>query len=303
VKVRWGDQITSNFEAAQAGRIARKVEDGLLRGVFAAVVDVNDFRLRRLAEVVELAANIEADELFDAISGLIERKARGVNGADLMAPYLLGSRSIMSGLTDKVEWADLKPRYKNWKARRFRSRMPRRLQNSPASIMRDPNHFVLSGRLKNYLGGSARRTVMNRFGRVEVTAVDEFGNDIRGRNRLDHPNRFTHNRTLYPGAKAGDPRRLDLGGVKIKIFPKIASSLLPMLSSGRWTDGGDGRFEHTYLTKSAANKLVGNQSKKGAPFRPLVLPVTQFFMLNRIPGVVMRSAGQYINRAWKARLE
>ena len=83
-----------------------------------------------------------------------------------------------------------------------------------------------------------------------------------------------------------------LGKINIRIFPNIATSLLPGLASRRWSDTGstNGAMERAMLAPSVALKLAGGGvGGTEVPYRPLILPITQFWMLVRIPNAIARA--------------
>lgn len=80
-----------------------------------------------------------------------------------------------------------------------------------------------------------------------------------------------------------------LGEITVTIFPNINMSLLPMMSSNRWTSHNEGAFERRFFSGQMREKLIGPEGKH----RPLILPITQFWMMFRIPKAVAEAVNRW----------
>ncbi len=86
---------------------------------------------------------------------------------------------------------------------------------------------------------------------------------------------------------------MQLGDLQVTIFPRLNASMLPMLASGRWTDTNNGYFEEQFFPNRMGEKLSGPQGRQGKIYRPLVLPILQFFLAYRIPRAINRAVTSY----------
>jgi hypothetical protein len=167
-----------------------------------------------------------------------------------------GYSDLMAGATlyqdfkvadGKVTWPDYSDKYLLNKRKHF-----------PETVA---NYLIRTGTLRDYLIQNQSTIVKDKFGGVVVT-VDT--NPAK-------PGKSTINKIL-------------LGRIEIDIFPKIAEGMLPMLSSGRnWGATNDGAFDREMFPEEVAKKLADHAKS----YRPLILPITQFWMLVRIPNAIL----------------
>lgn len=251
---------------AQIQRFEKIVQDVVLDQVEDVIVDVSNPRLKRLTADVLEAARLEAFKMFDEIVHLIDGGSEGIT-------HPSGS----------LWWPDLSLKYHQWKADFLRGRAGRKGEHARmrAAYTGANNFFLLSGKLRAYFLRQGRSIIASRYGGVmaDVKLVGHHGNrrlrDRQGREELN----------------------VELGRIQVQIFPRISPALMPMLASGRWTETPKrASFERAVLPKRAADKLSGG---RGA-YRPLVLPITQLWIIHRIPNAIRREVERSLKTTLKS---
>jgi hypothetical protein len=124
--------------------------------------------------------------------------------------------------------------------------------------------FIHTGRLTNYLSG--RGGDPKEFGGVET--------DVTSR---------------ATGAARRSTKSV-LATLRVNIFPGISPNLMPMLSSNRWSDAGDGSFERRFFPDRTAEKLIGPEGFH----RPLFVPIVQFWTAFHIPRAVTVAINRWL---------
>lgn len=260
----------------------------VLENIIGETASVSPGMLKKLGARIRLAANAEAALLMDTVFDVLEQ-----NTGNASRPGGMNSKSMMhsnpvAGINVKtrgsVSWAPLTDRYYWSKARKY-----------PGS---QDMFFERSGELKAYLSGQGR-TITNKFGGVTVSV--KLKGMARGRG----------DRNTGYGARALATARADgsvpersfeeafLGRITVKIFPNISPMLLPMLASRSWAAvSPGGAFEAAYVgDQTMRQRLSGSENKQ----RHLLQPITQFFILNRIPTTVTNTINRYIGRLRESR--
>lgn len=251
--------------SAEIQRFEKLVKDNILDQAEDIIFDVSNPRLKRLTADIMEAARVEAYRMFDEIGHLIDGGAEGI--------------SHPSG---SLWWPDLSYKYAIWKSSFLRGRAGRKKEHARmrSSYTGANNFFRLSGGLQSYFQRQGRSIIASRFGGVSA--------DVKLQGNSD-------NRTI----RSREGRReldIELGRIQVQIFPRISPALMPMLASGRWTDTPKrAAFERAMLPKGVADKLSGGRG----PYRPLVLPITQLWIIHRIPGAISRE----IDRSLKTTLK
>lgn len=278
-----------------------KIGDRILSGIMRSVIDVSEYRLGRLRDELQAVATLEALKLFSAVTKVMDSRRGRIVGADI-------------GAQGGVDWKPLNYRYALWKEQRLAGRASGRLaarskresaaayrMRAAAFASRQTNsHFFLDHRLRAYFGRSGPSIVMSRFGGVQVE-IDNLAADPRARSRKV---------LSYEGMDASESdrsMRVPLGRIRATIFPRLSARLMPGLASGRWTDVlSRSDFEQTYLPTASAGKSASIADKLSGgrgPYRPLVLPITQFFILNRIPDALARNIDRALGRTVRSNAE
>lgn len=274
MKIRIGGGPLSDQQATQLrlskvptstdlAKIENAIRDSLLASIKEEVLAISPQRLQKMADAVRMAATLEALKLFGEIGSLIDSQARGIQGI--------------------VRWKPLSYQYEIWKGSYLRGRA-KRGRGRHADVARASaaanSFFALSGRLNAYFKKNGHSIVLNRFGGVRVEA------DV---------SRLPKRRLTLIDATAevqGRSFKFNLGRISVHMFPSISPHLMPMLASGRWSDTSEkASFERAMLPKGVADKLSGG--KRGT-YRPLVLPMTQFFILKRIPAAIQVAVSKQI---------
>lgn len=246
MKVRIGNQ---RFAGADVRRIEAAVEKTILDVVRVEAIEISKGRMQKLARELQTVATLEALKLFSLVSNVIDSGERGFSFAG-----------------GQVRWEKLNYLYQLRKQRRAAGRFGKSASKADISraAARAGGFFILSGRLKAYFKRQGSSIVLNRFGGVKV--------DV---------NTTGLSRSL--ALKIDSDVKFELGRINVSIFPKIDPSLMPMMASRQWADVTPrATFERAMLPEGVANKLSGGRG----PYRPLVLPLTQYFMLVRIPGAL-----------------
>lgn len=229
----------------------------------------------KIAERVTAAAEMETARMFPTAVSIIERSQAGMfrmregqefmnnawdpmrernafTDAHLGGPTRVLGRTAIAK-TGGINWVDLTPRWVRYK-RAKGSKGVRKF-------------FWYRGQLKGQLqNGINVQAWVAKMGGVKVRMTSEA-------NRL------------RPYRRRMIERRWVVGSIDIEIFPNLTPALLPMLASRRWTDTTDGTFERFMFNGKMRDKLVGPPMKH----RPLMQPITQFWLAFRIPTAIRRA--------------
>lgn len=272
--------------------IEQQIGTDLANSVTAESAEVSERWLEELADVVREAALQESGRMFPAIEALITGRpgAMGFSGSNL--PYVrtlaYGDLNSVVDRSDSVSWDDLS-----------NSHIHRKAKHHPESVNQ---MFRYSGRLAKYFSSAnvGRNFVTGKLGGVEVKINRAYFH----KNNLTQVNpllaeTFTRDRISKSSANKRAGRtiaNLLLGSVTVEIFPRLATSLLPMLSSNRWSDSGDGDLERALFpgkSSSMGAKLVN----KSNPYRPLLTPVIQYWIALQMPDTILRRVRARFNRS------
>lgn len=251
----------------------------ILKKVQTVTLELSRNRVLKLATGMQAAAVDEASKLISTIDNVITQNYFndvGIDGAQLRATgsnsvYSSGSGlgPLSSSSGGSIVWAELKRDYHNRKiSEGFRG-----------------GFFSRTGALSNALLRYEPQIINGRFGGVTVS-VDPAELPYLA---------ASGTKVLEPIQKDGRGYKFYLGKIRIKIFPDISRALLPGLASRRWIDTGTtkGSMERAMLPPSIAKKLAPQGDGSQLAYRPLVLPITQFFMLIRIPNAIAAAATRY----------
>lgn len=262
---KWPASINPREMARAEGEIRGRMMENIMR----AAIPLNRKKVDALAKELVEAADHETLSLFTAVAahtGKLGGKPGGLVNA------IFGSDLAYPGEQDGgvVQWKRLSERYSNWKANKGHKRNKRTRNKSRITYHTEIHD--LTGTMKRYFERNGSYIVHNRFGGIKANinydGISEY--------RLVTDDKRYKNRGL--------------GRIDLVIFPRLAPNLLPMLSGRTWSKTGDGtHLERELLPERTADKLSGG---KYGPVRPLVLPIVQFYILNRIPGAVQRRLKQ-----------
>lgn len=229
----------------------------------------------KLVMRIQDAAEFEAQRLFSAAADIAERSKAGSfrreEKWDIMRERHGFDNSDLGGTTQVyngtgvarsggINWVDLTPRWVRFKR-----------YSHPQNANK---FFKHRGRLVAQLRTPSNQAAwVTRFGGIKVTANQAVGRLKRRR-------------------KTEVERKWVIGDLTIKVFPNISASLLPMLASHRWSDHGNGEFENAFFRGVMREKLVGPVLRH----RPLLQPITQFWMAFRIPRAIERAINRELKR-------
>jgi hypothetical protein len=267
----------------------------VLENIVGEAASVSPKMLKKLAARIRLAANTEAALLMDTVFDVLEKNSSNASRPGGMNSKSMMHRNPVAGINAKtrgsVSWAPLTDRYYWAKSRKYPG-----TRKNPGSA---DKFFELSGELKAYLSTQGS-TITNKFGGVTVSVK------LKGMRRGRGDSNTGYGGRELAMARAAGPRpersfeEAFLGRITVKIFPNISPMLLPMLSSRSWSDvTPGGAFEAAYVgDQTMRQRLSGNGI---GPQRHLLQPITQFFILNRIPTTVTNTINQYIGRLRESR--
>ena len=260
------DRGSENYRT-QTSDIARELNEQIANRLGEAVIQYSPGILRDLGTRITIQTRQEAYRIFERAVAVIDQRrvnqkvGRGGAGprevigitSDMLFPNLSPDPGpLLSGLNDKVMWDRLSPKWARYKAKRF-----------PKNFAK---FFQASGNLRMQLNRHGRKWVDSRLGGIQLES--HLAKAPRGpiqNKRLD----------------------LVLGQVHVRIFPKVSSLLLPGLATRRWaTVDKSGQFERAVIGGVTGEKLAGSVPGRQ---RPLLQPITQFFILYRIPAAVRRA--------------
>ena len=299
----WTDLDSGKSRRPTAGmkKAANEMGGLVLENIMGEAASVSPGMLKKLGARIRLAANMEAALLMDTVFDVLEQNSGNASRPGGMSAKSMAHPNPVAGINAKtrgsVSWAPLTDRYYWAKSRKYPG--PWRAGGRHREPGSEDKFFELSGELKAYLS-SQGRTITNKFGGVTVSV--KLKGMARGRGDRN---------TGYGGrelamARAAGPRpersfeEAFLGRITVKIFPNISPMLLPMLSSRSWTTGSpDGAFEAAYVgNQTMRQRLSGNGIGRQ---RHLLQPITQFFILNRIPTTITNTINRYIGRLRESR--
>lgn len=270
MKVRIGN---GGFEPVTSlETLEKRISNKLVETIADRVYEIGPTRVRRIGELIKDVAVEEAHKLFTTLSALIDQIDSGESyasfaAADLMTGITADWGYLRNGaLSGQVTWNALSDHYYQFKRRHTPAHANQFFQFE-SGLKAEFDHFGVT-LTDNVLGGV----------QVEVTPK------------------------LLEAQALGDRelvQELLLGSIMVHIFPKVTASLLPGLASQRWSEVNmEGDFEREAFSDAEgsfgiAKKLVN----KANPYRPLVAPAVQFWILNRIPQAIYRRLSTYFNKA------
>lgn len=233
-------------------------------------VGLSGNRVDKLAQLMKAEAIHQAEALIPTIADVINSKGDGFTGDQLRGGvFLPGEFAGLGG--GSVTWQPLTDKYHLWKTdRRFNRGLRHRQGRTVGQVRssaRNPEFFLLNRGLINYLSRNSTSIIRSRFGGVtlQVTHDGLLDNHVV--------------ETIY------DARRVKilLGRIRLRVFPALSQSLMPGLASSRWTNvGRQTYFERSVFSRNMAYRMTNPQGV----YRPLVLPIVQFFTLVRIPAAI-----------------
>lgn len=282
MKVRIGGQARQVNTPADLKAVEREIAGNMVRGVTAAALDVTPRFLQRLKERVEVAATMEANRIMSLMVSLIDKPRRrlqdqGLSAAELMVGMDLSTSARRSlTMSGSVRWQELNPKYSRSKDKRF----PQHRNNM----------FKARGTMRNYFKGRGANIIRSRLGGIQV----QVDRTLTDRSYPAGNNRWVTRAGDFLSTDAGDEvTKVALGRVTVTMFPRLSPSMAPMLSTRRWTDSGTGAMEEAVF---GGTRTLDKLMNRYGSYRPLLTPVVQFFMLNRIPAAINRTLQDYIQR-------
>ncbi len=263
MKVRIGRSSFTNDPSVAEKRL----KTAILSGVKEQATYLSKPHIERLGAVLLTVATETAHQLFDVLAD----KMDGIDGGGLSG-LDLGQGADLAGYDwrGSVAWAPLTRDYIRRKVRE---------KGSAAD-----HPFRWSGRMYNYFRQYGVNIVDSRFGGVNLK-IDTDG--------------LTNTRLRDPAADIGyaDDGTLQkflLGRLKLSIFPRLDTSMLPGLASNRWTKTlQDAQFESAVFEDLKTEHKLANHAGE---HRPFVTPAVQFWILVRIPAAIQQTLKQYLNR-------
>jgi len=279
MKVIVGKQLLTG--ANVAGLVEQEIRAGLNDRLMNGTAALTRPALNKLIERTEVVAEQEAMKIFGAAADIIDKSKAGPYRMMIKHPGFLGNnawdqqrerhgfdQSDLGGPTQifthhgitpmgGMNWIDLSSRW-------VRMKMYKDLKRGPQNARK---FFADTGNLKGTLrSGQNQASWISRFGGIKIKSHHDVTK-------------------LRQYRKTQIEKRWVLGELEIQIFPNISQALLPMLSSHRWTDHNEGAFENMLFSGKTRDKLVGPPGRH----RPLLQPITQFWMAFRIPAAIKRS--------------
>lgn len=212
--------------------------------------------IRSMRSAIEKAANVEARRLIDFISSKMIGLGGAREGATFRDSYLSSGMKRTpkwrpaTPMGGAIEWAPLSRRWIHQKG--------------------NESFFRNTGQLSSQIR-ALRTAYPQSLGGVRVT-IKEYDKARQRRNR-----------------SVLDTRRFALAELDIAIFPLARPNLFPGLLTGQW-DRIDTRaaLEGSSLLPGSMREKLSGPRRRGFPyrFRPMLGPVTQFWMMHRIPAAI-----------------
>lgn len=271
MKIRIGKGSWQAWSGATA--LERQISKSLLSAVTGDIIELGNRQLRYIRDAVQDVATTEAHKLFTILTELIDQETAGASYAGF------NSAALMMGITPdweflrndqlggEVQWAALSDHYYKFKRRHKRAHANQ--------------FFQFSGRLRAYFKNQGVSIVDSRLGGVQVNTIPKYVGDQL---------------STFPDAELGSRNTYEVlvGALTVRIFPSVAPSMLPGLASGRWMDTlADAGFERSVFSDLATEDKLAN---KDNPYRPLVAPAVQFWILTRIPQAIFRRLRTYFHK-------
>lgn len=254
------------YARATPSRIGKIISDQLVAYAVDnshAARDIEN-EIKVLKNAIEHAGNVEARRIMDFINSKLVGRGEARFGADYFDTQLAeGMKKPKGGwkpafpVGGEVNWEPLSLGWMNHKRKTG-------TQN---------RYFQHTGDLRRTMRGM-RASYPASLGGVEVTA--------RTRGKRAQQN-------LRRSAQDGQRRRVAFGELEIKIFPRVPANLFPGLLNGHWdTWDHQARLEaSSFVPANIREKLAGpRQGGYAYRFRPMLGPVTQFWILHRIPAAI-----------------
>jgi hypothetical protein len=253
VKTSINGRETTNFQ--------RDLTKDLISVIEEDAIVLSKSIITRMGGEMARAATYEARSLMEAAAEFLDQGQIGTRSFQVITSSSLLPRGPLLGFVrgraaGSVTWDGLSEPYGSRKRR----------EGFTEGVM------VRHGYLRNYLSDYSN-SVLSKFGAIEVDVrVAKVG--------------VSHDERSFDRLRSGPSSRsymLPLGRIEVRIFPNISEGLLPGLASRRWTDLGssNGELERQFFPAQQAKKLAPNARKF-----PLILPLTQFWMLVRIPNAI-----------------
>lgn len=272
------DRNNAIYAKNTQSKMGREIAQGLALAAVGRAERDERHEIRVLRSSIEKAANIEARRLIDFISS----KLIGLEGAYAKGGFSQGAlkQGMKQGMKTapkwkpatpmggSVEWAPLSRRWMHQRRNKAYFRKTGQPNNGRWVNQKQNEAFFLdTGQLKAQVR-ALRETYPQTLGGVRVR-IKEY--DKR---------RQTKNRLLL------DTSRFSLAELDIDIFPNARPNLFPGLLTGQW-DRIDTRaaLENSDLLPGSMREKLSGPRRRGFPyrFRPMFGPVTQFWMMHRIP--------------------
>lgn len=275
MKVRIG-AVQHRVDTAQRARLDAVQTDiaaAIVKAAVAESVEISPRYLKTLERRLAAAAREEAAKIFDVILGIIDQPRFGGAGVSQADVKRGAPRGPLNPSAPAIRWPALTLNYQRQKARRY-----------PANKYR---MFRRTNALRRYLSSRGGNFVQSRLGGIVVRSDTQAP---RGALTRQYRGEAVWRQTVLQEEL---PDRV-IGRVSVTIFPKLSPSLAPGLATRRWTRVDPNRgFERVYFRGAkAAEKLMNREQS----FRPLVSPVTQYFVLARIPNAINQSLKGYLRR-------
>lgn len=289
MKVRIGNQRVDN---PTSDYVSNWLTRRLLR---ESSLVLSDFRLNQIANKIRLAGMAEMASLYSLVYRVIQSHGTSLQGSQLVTGLRGYDAAAAQGT---VPWQKLDDYYV-LKKQRLWDRWPIGKGVSKAMELSGA-HFVYTAQVRDYFKRGSPQALTQRFGGVRVT-VDRMEQNSTAARRVTAFQRIS--------ARPGEQSTKEvLARLHVDIFPNIDQTLLPMLSSHRWTaTDSTGKFEQKYLptnqpaiegtgrrSRSIGLKLSGGDGHRA--YRPLFLPIVQFMIKVRIPAAVRAATDSFVGR-------
>jgi len=263
--IRLGDETvrSDNLKAIEA-RTESYILEQITKGVRNDLDAEAKGQISRTMKAMREDIHHELSQMGRVLLKKLDHVQRGKD-AGLSASDLLGGTSLNYSFqtlgTGKIHWPGISLKYANYKYKYYRS---------------NQHKFF---RQKNNL----KRVIKQFADRNGAAQSSFFGGFKVDKVALSQKESFTKlSPRKYLAASV-----LRLGEIRVTIFPKANSLIMPGFSSGVWTDVNMSGAVEQQAFKRHAHKLIGRK------YRPLIAPTAQFFALIRIPNALAK----YVRRA------
>lgn len=242
-----------------------ELRDSILAEIRDDAFGLSELRFEILQRKLSQVVREETQNIFQTAVDIISKPVRSYTYRGIQSPLLrstevtafdsnlFGPRTLadmaMMPMGGSVQWRDLTVK---WAQKKRRTR--------PGT---EDKFFIHTGSLLNWL--RRPKTIGGKAG--------GFGGVVVQRVKMDD----LKQRRLSRGDK-----EWALAQLSIQVYPNIPAMLLPMLTQFDWRASSEGLFEKRMIGGMIGEKLAGPEGYH----RPLLQPLTQFWIAYRLPRVV-----------------